>query len=99
MDLYVSLFSVWVPELVKENNGQQAYFQLSKLTLSDFLASGCPAIDRQQQFCSSYQRYYYASIGYLTLKIISQLVHLLNLWNAVRVIQTDLKTNQVSWHR
>ena len=69
------------------------------MPMMEFIAEGCPMIDRTEHVCSQFHRYQFAAIGYLVLKIVSQLVHILNLWNAVRVIRTNLKADRATWHR
>lgn len=88
--LHFSLFQVWVPQVFEDPDHVL-------MPLSDFISAGCPTVDKSNQLCSSFHHCQFATLGYLPLKIISQLVHALNLFNAVRVIRTDLKRNRLVW--
>ena len=85
-NLYISLFHVWVPQM-NQANGQ-------KMKMAEYIDAGCPAMNKTIQTCSSYHSYQLGAIGYIVLKICSQLIHILNIYNAIRVIRTSFNENR-----
>ena len=67
------------------------------MPMAEFIVAGCPAVNRTVRLCKTFHQYQFAAFGYLALKIVSQLIHLLNLVNAIRVIRTDLKRDRAVW--
>ena len=59
------------------------------MSLTDFIAQGCPGLDKTTRLCSSFHKLKYATYGYAPLKVLSQCFHILGLLNAVKIIRTN----------
>ena len=98
--LYFGLNKVWVPvqELVLDEASnsyiQKVSFQTMKL--STFLVSGCPSSQFPFNECESYNGIQFATFCYLPLKLVSQLIHLHNIWKAIRELFTVRSYRDIS---
>lgn len=91
-DLYFGVNHVWVPvkSLVFDasTNSFLSEINYNRVKLSSFLVSGCPSSMLPLEKCESYNSLQFASFCYLPLKLLSQLVHAVNIVLALREILT-----------
>jgi len=58
----------------------------TKVGLSTFMVTGCP--NSMQSQCEHYNVHQFASFCYIPMKIVSQLLHLHNIYNATKELLT-----------
>ena len=47
--------------------------------------------------CENYGKFQFSTLGYIPIKILSQVIHILNILNAIRVIRLNVKRDKKHW--
>jgi len=100
-NLHFALTHVWMPvkatSIEVDDAGKEVTVETVEheyISMAHFIHLGCPsAILPPNKTCRSYSSFQFAALGYFPIKFASQLIHALNIFNAIRVLGALTKSS------